>query len=300
MDQANLPLPDLTASTVVVPPPGDGPGYWAGAPSAVLADDGTTYLAYRLRRPVGQGRGYANVVARSDDGERFETVLELHRDDFDCESLERPALVAHPGGGWRVYVSCATPETKHWRVDVLDAAEPAAFDPAARRPAFPGDEKTAVKDPVVVHHGGRWHLWLCEHPIEVLADADRMVTTYATSTDGETWDFEGVALAGRAGTWDERGTRVASVLMNGGPAVAYYDGRATFEQNWEERTGVAVESSPGRLRAVDDDPVTSEQGSGLRYVSAIALPDGGHRLYYEVTRADGAHELRTEYVPPVR
>ena len=47
----------------------------------------------------------------------------LDRESFDCESLERPALVALPGGGWRLYVSCATPGTKHWRVDALDAVE---------------------------------------------------------------------------------------------------------------------------------------------------------------------------------
>ena len=37
---------------------------------------------------------------------------------------------------------------------------------------------------------------------------------------------------------------------------------------------------------------------GLRYVTYLALPDGGCRLYYEATREDGAHEFRTEYVPP--
>ncbi len=86
----SAPLPRFDHAKVVVGPPGDGPGYWAGAPSALLVD-GVFYLAYRLRRPVGQGRGFATVVARSHDGERFEPLAMVPKDAFGAESLERAA-----------------------------------------------------------------------------------------------------------------------------------------------------------------------------------------------------------------
>ena len=93
---STLPLPTLADSDLVVAPPEDGAGAWAGAPSALLAGD-TFYLAYRLRRPIGEGRGFRNVVARSADGVRFEEVAGLDRERFGAESLERPALVLTPG-----------------------------------------------------------------------------------------------------------------------------------------------------------------------------------------------------------
>src|SRR5437016_11256172 len=124
-------LPRLAGSAVVITPPGDGPGYWAGGPSAVLTGEGI-YLAYRLRRPVGAGRGYAVQVARSADGVRFRPLLTLTREQFAAESLERPALVRDPAGRWRLYLSCATPGTKHWRVEVLEAGHPSRFDTRRR------------------------------------------------------------------------------------------------------------------------------------------------------------------------
>ena len=51
------------------------------------------------------------MIARSTTAISFETVAVLDREEFDCDSLERPALVALPDGTWRVYVSCATPGT---------------------------------------------------------------------------------------------------------------------------------------------------------------------------------------------
>jgi hypothetical protein len=300
-DSGSLVLPSAEAATLVVEAPGEGRGYWAGAPSAALAADGIYWLAYRLRRPIGGGRGYANVVARSPDGERFETVLMLGRDQFDSDSLERPALVSLPDGTWRLYVSCATPGTKHWRVEALDADDPSGFTPATARTVAPGDETMGVKDPVVKLIDGQWHMWLCCHPLDLPDETDRMSTLYCTSSDGLAWSTTGVALAGTPGRWDGRGARVADVVHEDGRWLAYYDGRATKEENAEERTGLAVGDSPGRL--VAEDVVVGAWGDGkgsLRYVSAVPGSDGGTRLYYETSRRDGAHDLRTEYVPPSR
>jgi hypothetical protein len=277
---------------VVVEPERAGPGSWAGAPSAV-AVDGATFLAYRLRRPVGQGRGYANVVARSDDGEHFSTVAVLHRDAFGGDSLERPCLVRTPDGRWRLYVSVATPGSKHWRVDLLEADDPAGLVTAEAVTVMPGDDGLAVKDPVVRLVDGTWHAWASRHPLDDPSATDRMTTDHASSPDGRSWTWDGTALAGRPGEWDARGVRVADVLLDEG--VAFYDGRATAEQNWEEQTGLATIDGLDRWTAVGDRPVgVSPHGlGGLRYVSTVRLDDGSTRFYVEVTRADGSHDLRT-------
>jgi hypothetical protein len=297
-----LPVPSPDNARLVVAAPGEGPGYWAGGPSAVLAEDGTYWLAYRLRRPRDAGRGYANVIARSDDGISFETVTVFERREFECDSLERPALVALPDGSWRIYVSCATPDSDHWKVDAIDADGPANFAVNSARTVLAGDPASvAVKDPVVKLIAGRWHLWVCCHPLDDPDATDRMTTTYGTSRDGLSWDLRGTALAGVSGRWDQRGTRIADVLYGGGRWLAYYDGRASKEENAEERTGMAVGDQPDHLEADGEVIGTGPDGKwSLRYVSCVELADGGFRLYYETRRLDGAHDLRTEYVPPWR
>ncbi len=279
---------------VVLAPEDPGPGSWAGGPSAQLVD-GTWWLAYRLRRPVGEGRGIANVVARSEDGVRFTPVVGIGKAGFDAESLERPALVRLPDGRWRLYVSCATPGTKHWRVDRLEADTVDGLGTATPRTVLPGDDATAVKDPVIRHDGTTWHLWASVHPLDDPDATDRMTTEHATSPDGVEWTWRGTALAGTPGSWDARGVRFATVVLDGSRTWALYDGRATAEENWEERTGLAVHDGEGRFVAQADGPLLQSPHAphGLRYTDVVAVPGGGSRWFYEATRSDGGHELRT-------
>ena len=185
-----VPVPSRTAfrtaaerfyggSTVVAEPESPRPGAWVGSPSAVL-DDGVWWLAYRVREPVGEGRGMANVIARSDDGVTFEPVVGLGKEHFgEVESLERPTLVRSPEGGWRLYVSCATPGTKHWRVDRVESDMVEGLATTAPITVLPGSGAHAVKDPVIRVADGRWHLWASVHPLDDPDATDRMTTAPA-------------------------------------------------------------------------------------------------------------------------
>jgi hypothetical protein len=287
-----FPLPGTGRVAVAVPAPAARPRCWAGAPSAALDEDGSFVLAYRLR--LADAGVAQTVIARSADGERFTTIATLDRSRFDAHSLERPALVRTPDGRWRLYVSCADadwPETRHWYVEVLEADDPERLDAAEARPVFPDDGGSAIKDPVIRRAGDGWAAWVCLHPLDQRDEEDRMTTAYATSADGIDWAWRGAAISPRPGTWDARGTRVTAVLPNG---WATYDGRASKEENFAERTGLARIAGPdGRLVQAGDAPVAD-----VRYLDAVPLPGGGYRLFYEAPLDDESHELRTELIEP--
>ncbi len=284
-------------ATVVIEPPGSGPGFWAGGPS-VVHEDGVFHLAYRLRRPVDRGRGYANVVATSADGIHFETVASLPVQMFASASLERPALIRRPDGGWRIYVSCSRVGSKHWWVEAVDTAPDGAVADLAhgtRTVVLPGDAGSAWKDVVVTRDGGQWRMWACEHLLDRGDDAaDRMRSVYLTSEDGLDWTPQGVALAPTEGSWDARGVRITSAWESDGRWIAAYDGRASAAENWYERTGLAIGAGPEEFRPVVG-PLQRE-GRTLRYLSVAHLPTG-LRLYFEADRADGSNDLRTVFVP---
>lgn len=292
------PLPEWNKARRVIAPPGQGPGNWTGAANA-LVHDGWIYLTWRLRLPIGQGRGTGVYVARSKNGLSFETLAHINKHEMEAESLERAALAVTPEGKWRLYLSCATPNTKHWRIEMLEADRPESFNARERRVVLPGSVSLAVKDPVIYFRNGRWEMWVTCHPLDEGDDqADRMYSALTTSRDGIDWSELETVLKQRPGRWDSRGARITSVLyLRETPALAYYDGRASAEENFEERTGIAFwdEKQRGFIQT-EDDPIGTTYG-GLRYLTQVELPDGSRRFYFEGRRKDGAHELRTELIP---
>jgi hypothetical protein len=259
-----------------------GTGNWIGAASALIHDD-YIYLAYRDRHPVEKGRGNRAYVARSpiDNGIHFETLCAIDKEDMDAESLERPALDVTPDGDWDLYLSCATFNSKHWRIERLHAGRPQDFSARTRKNVFPGSVEFGIKDPVLVR-GQDLRIWATLHPLtEGDENADQMI-----SVDAYSWEY---VMVPEPGTWYSRGTRITAVVGE----YAYFDGRASAAQNYEERTGIA-EWNGSRYIAIAG-PATSPFGGGaLRYVSAVALPSGELRLYYESATKYGSHELRTE------
>lgn len=284
-----FPLPGVGRAVVAAPAPGAGPGYWAGAPCMALDVDGAIVLAYRVRN--GHDGVDQTAIARSADGETFTTIATLDQTRFGARWMERPALVRLPAGGWRLYTCCGAPASKGWWIDAREADDLAGLATATPRTVLPGDQRTAVKDPIVKLIDGAWHAWICCHPLDLPGAEDRMSSAYATSADGLTWQWHGTVLSGRPGEWDARGARLTSILPDGRAA---YDGRATAEENWFERTGLAI-LRDGRYEPIPGSPVID-----VRYLDVLPLPGGGYRIAYEARLPDESHELRTELVPSSR
>ena len=310
---ASLFIPEK--GTTVVDPPGAGPGYWAGGCSALYDEERERfYLYYRVRTP--QERGGVCHVAESADGRHFEIAWSATREQFQSPSIEKSSLFRTPEGPFRLYVSFVDIRTNKWRIDLLEADDPEALDPANRVPVLIGGDcgNEGVKDPVVYLCGGIYYLYANYAPRPADGDPeqiDRMHaegnafvsgvvntgTGLATSLDGVRFQWQGPVLEPGAG-WDAFLVRMTSVVYTPPVFTAFYDGRPNVAAAYEDKAGIAVSFDLRQFtRVTEESPVlVSTQGTGcLRYLSAVPV---GEKIYYyyEYAREDGAHELRLNVV----
>lgn len=288
-------------------PEGDGPGHWVGAASIV--GDGASdrvLLAYRDRRP--EGRGHRCVVAEL--SERGPVALwQMTADAIGAVSIERPALTTTPDGRWRLYYSYVEPRTERWQIDVVEADAPDRFDVGDAVPVLTaaGTGTEGVKDPYILHVDGIWFLFV--NAVELATEGGPgprrgvggdvvLPTGLAISLDGYRFAWQGIVLpVGR--TWDARMARLTCTVPLERGHLGFYDGRATAEQNFEERLGLAYSYDLVRwLRLTPDAPWRSSRhgGGALRYLDTT-VDDHTLRLVYEYARADGGHELRENRLP---
>jgi hypothetical protein len=301
---------DPEAGTVVIQPPGKGQGWWVGAPSVYW--HGTAwYLAFRTRRPQPE-RGGLFQIAHSADGERFEVIASIRKEDLGTSSIERGALLQTDDGTWRLYLSYVDPKDGRWRIDLMEAAGPEAFDPRARTPILTAADIAAegVKDPWVCRVGNTWHMiasYAPTPPGDIPADAmhgtrdiyntgtSKSLSGLATSDDGRSWTWHGAVLEPSDDGWDRYAARINTVYRHDGFFAGLYDGSGDVSENYEERCGLALTTDLRTwTRLSTDGPAAGPNGGpgSVRYAEAVQGP-GWTRFYYEYTRADGSHELRT-------
>ncbi len=317
-----LPLFDPLAGTVAAEPPGDGEGCWAGGASALFDErSGQFYLSYRLRTQVRDygraGRGGETVIATSRDGQRFERIWSAPKEAFDALSIEKSCLMLTLQGRFRLYVSYSSRSDFRWRIDMIEADDPANFDPEERITVLSSENTPTegVKDPVILIAGGLWHLYVNMAPEPETADwakLDRMhregnafvsgeitcPTGLAVSPDGINFNWVGEVLS--CGTsWDRYLARLTALVYTPPFFTAIYDGRPNSGASYNDNPSTAITSDLRTFHKVDYGRplLRSPYGRGtLRYVEALRV-GGRLHYFYEMDRPDLAHELRTIALP---
>jgi hypothetical protein len=306
------PLFDPEEGTTILEPPGQGKGYWVGAPGVIYDDNtGKFYIYYRRRKPrdVGADRGYECGISESTDGVNFREVWTASKDLFGSISVERGALVKTLEGRYRLYIGYVAPEDNKWKIDMVEANSPEELDPVTRRLVLePGDcGVEGVKDPYILIVGGKYYMLVSYattpgKPTEGLHDTADVFNTgkissntgLALSSDGVDFQWVGDVLSPPGSGWNAYAARATCVLYVPPVFNVFYDGGADVGENYEEKTGLAITFDLMKYQHVTDKAplLVSPHASGsLRYMDVVRLGEDIY-YYYEYARPDGSHELR--------
>ena len=290
---------------VVLEPDENTPDWWAGAPSVVHAEDGTFFLAARMREgnsPKGQ-RGYETRILKSvDGGHTFEVCNRITREAAAVPGFERPAILQDPKTGAFKLYSCAGLDCGWAILKFDDADDPANFDPRSCRPVLVAPESDdefarlqGFKDPVIFRDDDRWRMFVI--------GLDRVERIYAfESGDGETWQpFLEAPVMENAG-WHNFYTRPASVIPMDMGYLFVYEGShiAWHDPVYNIATGLAY--SPDLEEFIDltpDEPLLKSSTPGdchtWRYSQWLRVGDKLH-VYFEAARPNNTNEIRLSVI----
>ena len=296
---------------VVLGPDREEPEWWAGAPSVARGDDGTFWLACRMRTadaPRGL-RGYEIRLLRSPDGLRFERAHSIQREDVPIPGFERPCLLRDPASGRFKLYGCGPWQGGPWCIIKFeDAADPTQFRAetarpviVARPPSYPRDAgPEEYKDPVVIHAAGQYHCYA----IGVVRRTERIF--HFASPDGEAWAPVGnpyqpiMDLAG----WHDFYVRPASVLPLGIGYLFVYEGSSVdwYDPVYNIATGLAFTFDLHRVTELTPDaPLVTSSTPGplfhtFRYSHWMFVGDEIW-VYAEVATPRQTHEIRLFRLP---
>ncbi len=220
--------------SVVLKPDKDEAEWWAGAPSVTRGADGTFWMACRMRTPdAPRGRrGYEIRILHSKDGEHFEAVHHIKREDVPIPGFERPALLVDPKSGQFKLYACGPWQDGPWCIiKFADASSPTEFVASSAKAVIVPRAKTydrdvppvEYKDPFIIFAEGAYHCYV----IGYVRQNERIF--HFRSADGEQWEPVGnpyeplMSLSG----WHDFFVRPACVVPTGVGYLFVYEGSKT-------------------------------------------------------------------------
>jgi hypothetical protein len=295
----------FTDYDVVLQPDKDAPEYWAGAPSVVRDDDGTFWMACRMRSPEHPRglRGYEIRILKSDDGIHFEKYHNIRREEVPIPGFERPALLIDPQTNhFKLYV-CGPWQNGPWSIIKFDDTEDlkkidyatARVVIRAPKPSYPRDVSVSeYKDPVIIHTQGKYHCYV----IGYIRRNERIF--HFESTDSEHW-----VPAGNINQpvmeldhWHNFFIRPSGILPLGVGYLFIYEGSSTQWYDPVYNIGIGLGYTFDLHNIIDltrESPLAISSTPGnfhtFRYTHWMWV-NGAIWVYAEVARPNDSHEIR--------
>jgi hypothetical protein len=186
----------------VLDPPNFDPGSWIGAGKALFNPETHEFLlTARPRKAEGQARGFAANVYRSSDGEAFELLISVSKEEtsersgLKIQSIEGTQLLKDPlTGKWHLYMFIDADSEfvwggLYWQTMLLTAPDPGGpyqVEGLALHNDQSCDANQARDCTVDIIDG--W--WLCLY--RAVGGHRRIRSALATSSDGISWKKHGV------------------------------------------------------------------------------------------------------------